>query len=68
MSPPQHDSSPIKKSLIMLFFLLNRDDSAQTVKTIVAYGYNLEPPTSEMGDHSGVSGRIVGVLSILTYF
>ncbi|KAL4238125.1 Ryanodine receptor 2 [Mactra antiquata] len=31
----------------------NRDSSAQTVKTILAYGYTLEPPTSELGESSG---------------
>ncbi|XP_053408017.1 ryanodine receptor-like isoform X6 [Mercenaria mercenaria] len=31
----------------------NRDSAAQTVKTILAYGYNLEPPTSELGETSG---------------
>ncbi|KAK3094056.1 hypothetical protein FSP39_023525 [Pinctada imbricata] len=30
----------------------NRETSNQTVRTLLAYGYNLEPPTSDMGDSS----------------
>ena len=28
----------------------NRDTAAETVKTLMAYGYNLEPPTNEAGE------------------
>lgn len=29
-----------------------REEANQIVKTLLAYGYNLEPPTSEMGESS----------------
>ncbi|KAH3855014.1 hypothetical protein DPMN_097574, partial [Dreissena polymorpha] len=32
----------------------NREAAAQTVKTILAYGYTLEPPTSELGESTKI--------------
>ena len=29
-----------------------REEANQIVRTLLAYGYNLEPPTSEMGESS----------------
>lgn len=38
-------------------YCLKRDQANQTVKTLLAYGYNLEPPTSETGE-SAQTGKL----------
>ena len=56
-----------------------REEANQIVRTLLAYGYNLEPPTSEMGESSlrGKTGQrtsldlqvfVVGVCSLLMSF
>ncbi|XP_071161899.1 ryanodine receptor-like [Mytilus edulis] len=36
----------------------NRDQANQTVKTLLAYGYNLEPPTSETGESAQTGSKL----------
>lgn len=33
-----------------VFFLLFRDTASETVRTLLVYGYNLDPPTGETNE------------------
>ncbi len=37
----------------------NRETASETVRTLMAYGYNLEPPTNEAGESSKWHSKIV---------
>lgn len=57
----------LKQVILNVEIILDcREEANQIVKTLLAYGYNLEPPTSEMGE-SSLRGNKMEYYSIVKF-